>query len=96
MRSCSPSPIPGGSAAEWVPLLDHIVQLVMRSCGAPSREGALDMLAVRNLVWLPNIHIYLNSVLRHKKVGGTPSISRIVKTSTNVAHCAHCWALPSW
>jgi hypothetical protein len=68
----------------------------MRSCGAPSREAALDVLVVRNLVWLPNIHIYLNSVLRHKKVGGTPSLAALSRHPQMLCIVHIAGHLPSW
>jgi hypothetical protein len=36
--------------------------------GAPSRDDVLKMLEVSNLVHLPNVYVYLNSLVRHTKV----------------------------
>ena len=69
VRSPSPSVTSGEPAQQWVPLLDHMVQLLMQQGGAPSPEAALEALAVDQLVWYHNIYCFLNAALRHTKVG---------------------------
>lgn len=64
----SQSPPAPSAPGQWTPLLDWIVLELVNRAGAPSREAALEALHVDSLVCLPNLHTYLNDLLRHKKV----------------------------